>query len=142
MAIDFSEVAFGSPDYKKLLELREEVLRKPIGMRLREKDVASDALEYHLAAFDNVKPIACALLRPLAADTIQLRQVAVLEVYRGQKIGSKLIGYAERFAFEKDFLTIETRARKTAQGFYETLGYAAFPGEFEDEHTLKMRKSL
>lgn len=142
MTIDFQEVAFGGSQYKKLLEIRNEVLRKPIGMVLRPKDTASDGQEYHLAAFNNGNAVGCALLRPLTDDSVQLRQMAILESYRGQNIGTKLVQFAEQFAVKKTFKTIETRARKSAEGFYRKLGYISCPSEFEDEHTLKMAKFL
>jgi GNAT superfamily N-acetyltransferase len=142
MTLDFTDVAFGSSQYKELLDIRNEVLRKPIGMVLRPKDTASDEQEYHLAAFDNAKAIGCVLLRPLDDGAIQLRQMAILDSYRGQNIGAKLVQFAEQVALNKKFKTIETRARKTAEGFYKKLGYISYPNEFEDEHTLKMAKAL
>jgi N-acetylglutamate synthase-like GNAT family acetyltransferase len=142
MAINFKEVVFSSPEYKDLLNIRHEVLRKPIGMALRPKDTASDEQEYHLAAFDNGKAIGCVLLRPLDNGSIQLRQMAILDRYRGQNIGAKLVQFAEQVAVDKQFNTIETRARKTAAGFYAKLGYVSCAYEFEDEHTLKMVKCL
>jgi N-acetylglutamate synthase-like GNAT family acetyltransferase len=142
MAMDFKEVVFGSSEYKELLDIRNEVLRKPIGMVLRPKDIASDKQEYHLAAFDNGKAIGCVLLRPLDNGSIQLRQMAILDNYRGQNIGAKLVQFAEQIALNKKFKIIETRARKTAEGFYKKLGYISYPNEFEDEHTLKMAKVL
>lgn len=142
MAIEMREVHFGSALYPVLLAIRYEVLRKPLGMEMREKDVVTDAGEYHLAAFDNGQPIGCVLLRPLSDDVMQLRQMAVLEPYRGKNIGAELAKFAECFAVEKGFKTIEARARKNVQGFYEKLDYESRADEFTDEHTLKMRKSL
>lgn len=142
MAIDIREVLFGSEEYKELLDIRNEVLRKPIGMMLRSKDTASDEREYHIAAFDSEKAIGCVLLRPLDNVSIQLRQMAVIDSHRGQNIGAKLMQFAEQFASNKKFKAIETRARKTAEGFYKKLGYVSYATEFEDEYTLKMAKAL
>jgi GNAT superfamily N-acetyltransferase len=140
--ITLREVAFGSDHYRALLTIRDQVLRKPIGMVLRDKDTASDHMEFHLAAFDGDKAVGCVMLKPLGRDAIQLRQMAVLDSYRGRNIGAMLAGYAESFAREKGFGVIETRARRTARGFYEKLGYQSREGEFADEHTLKMIKPL
>ncbi len=104
MTLSCKEISFGSDAYKTLLTIRYEVLRKPIGWELREKDIANDRNEFHLAAFDDATIIGCVLLKPLNASTVQLRQMA--------------------------------------QGFYEKLGYALHADEFEDEHTLMMRKQL
>ena len=142
MTLSLQQVAFGSDDYRALLAIREEVLRKPLGWVMREKDVATDVDEFHLAAFDQGKPVACVLLRPLSESAVQLRQMAVLDSHRGQQIGAKLVHFAEAVARNKHFTVIETRARKTAEQFYAKLGYTARAEEFEDEHTLKMVKRL
>lgn len=142
MKMEFKEVPFGSSDYKELLDIRNEVLRRPIGMELRPKDVATDDKEFHLGAFDNGKAIGCVLLRPLSDERIQLRQMAVLDNYRGQNIGAKLVQFAEDFSRQKKYKAIETRARKTAEGFYKKLGYGSHADELEDEHTLMMKKPL
>jgi GNAT superfamily N-acetyltransferase len=142
MKIEFREVPFGSAEYKDLLYIRNEVLRRPIGMELRPKDIATDDKEFHLGAFDNGKAIGCVLLRPLSDECIQLRQMAVLGSHRGQNIGAKLVQFAEDFSRQKKYKTIETRARKTAEGFYKKLGYTSHAEKFEDEHTLMMKKPL
>lgn len=141
-AIDLREVAFGSDLYRALLAIRDEVLRKPIGMVLRDKDIATDHEEFHLAAFDGGKAVGCVLLKPLGTDTMQLRQMAVRDSHRGRNIGAMLVGFAESFARGKGFCVMETRARRTAEGFYEKLGYQSREHEFADEHTLKMTKPL
>jgi GNAT superfamily N-acetyltransferase len=140
--ISLREVAFGSDVYGALLAIRDEVLRKPIGMVLRDKDTATDHAEFHLAAFDQDKAVGCVLLKPLGKDVIQLRQMAILDSHRGRKIGKMLVDFAERFASGNGFSVVETRARRTARGFYEKLGYHSVEEEFADEHTLKMRKGL
>ena len=139
------EVAFGSEDYKALLQIRHDVLRKPIGMELREKDIAQDHEEFHIAAFDSDKAIGCVLLRPIDTDNIRLRQMAVMDKYQGQGIGKKLVAFAEKTAAQKGYKTIETKARKTARGFYEKLGYIYLE---DDEpfggvvHVIIMHKKL
>lgn len=140
--INLREVACGSDLYRALLVIRDEVLRKPIGMVLRDKDTATDHKEFHLAAFEQDTPVGCVLLKPLGTEAIQLRQMAVLDSHRGRNIGAMLVRYAEDFARQKSFSTMETRARRTARGFYEKLGYQSREHEFADEHTLKMQKSL
>lgn len=138
------EVAFGSAHYKQICDLRYEVLRKPIGMELREKDVATDDKEHHIAAFAGDNIIGCVLLRPLSANHIKLRQMAVADAYQGQGIGAELVKFAEKLAAQKGFKTIETNARKTAQGFYEKLGYAPDGDPFLEVklHTIRMHKAL
>lgn len=141
MTLSFRQVAFGSGEYYQLVNIRYEVLRKPLGWEMRPKDVATDPQEFHLAAYNGETPIACALLRP-EANTVQLRQVSVLDAYQNKGIGTKLVKFAEDFAKTHGFTAITARARKDALKFYNNLGYANHAYEFEDEHTLKVAKPL
>lgn len=141
----FAQAPFASAVYNQTLRLREEVLRKPIGMSLRDKDKELDHTEYHLCAMDGETMAGCVSLRPLENGLIKLRQMAVAETHQGQGIGAKLVRFAESFAKKRGFHTIETNARKTAQGFYEKLGYEVMGGEFLEinlVHTLMMRKII
>jgi GNAT superfamily N-acetyltransferase len=140
--IEIREAAFGSADYEALLAVRDRVLRRPIGMVLRDKDKALDHTERHIGLYDSGRAIGCALLRPEADGVVQLRQVAVDDGYRGQGLGARLVAQAERAAREAGFRRIETRARRSAQTLYARLGYRVVEGGFEDEHTLMMSKAL
>ena len=111
-------------------------------MALRAKDTASDPGDYHFAAFDGATAIGCVLFTPRENGVVQLRQMAVLESHRGRNIGAQLVGFAEETAVDRGFTTVETRAWKTAEGFYRKLGYESLDHVFSDEHTLLMRKSL
>lgn len=138
------EAQFGSALYQRSLILREEILRKPIGMILREEDKALEHLEFHLVAMEGDIMFGCVLLRPLEHNTIKMRQMAVAENYQGQGIGAKLVKFAEELAKKKGFTHIECNARKTAQAFYEKLGYEVMSDEFIEVNlvTLKMGKVL
>ncbi len=144
MAIKIEEVAFGSEEYKALLKLRFEILRKPLGLKLSDKDVATDGKEFHIAAFENGNAVGCVLLRPISADTIKLRQMAVSDACQGQGVGAKLVKYAEELAAARGFKTMEMHARKFAQGFYEKLGYVTEGEEFVEATVpnIKMLKPL
>jgi|RhiMethySRZTD1v2_1073278.scaffolds.fasta_scaffold453000_3 GNAT superfamily N-acetyltransferase len=140
--IGLCEVAFGSDGYKQTLAIRDAVLRKPIGMELRAKDTASDPGDYHFAAFGGGAVIGCVLFTPRENGVVQLRQMAVLESHRGRNIGAQLVKFAEQVVAERGFTAVETRAWRSAEGFYRKAGYQSFEHVFSDEHTLLMRKSL
>lgn len=142
MNITFKEIKFGTEGYKTLLDIRYQVLRKPLAMEMREKDIANDANEFHLAALDGKRIIGCVLLHPHNQENIQLRQMSIIDAYKGKGLGAQLVKFAEDFARSKKYINIETRARRNVQGFYEKLGYISFENEFADEHTLLMRKVL
>lgn len=144
MTITIKEVPFDSEEYKEVLQLRYEILRKPLGLEVSAKDVATDDKEFHIAAFEDEKIIGCVVLRPLTADIIKLRQMAVSGSQQGKGIGTKIVKYAEELAASRGFKIMETHARTVAQGFYERLGYVTQGGAFIEATVpnIKMLKSL
>ena len=73
--------------------------------------------------------------KPLDAETVQLKQMAVAEDRRRERIGAQLLDHAERFAQGEGFRMIVLNARLGAEGFYARYGYAA-EGEPFDENTI------
>lgn len=144
MPITIEEVKFGSEKHKAILELRNEILRKPLGMELSEKDQANEDKDFHIAAFENDKIIGCVLLRPIDGETIKLRQMAVSSSCQGQGVGAKIVAYAEEFIASRGFAEIELHARKVAQLFYKKLGYTIKGNEFFEINIphVKMVKEL
>lgn len=130
MQITIEEVKFGSDKHKAILGLRNEILRKPLGMQLSEKDQENEDKDFHIAAFEGDKIIGCVLLRPINGKTIKLRQMAVCSSCQGQGVGAKIVAYAEEFIASRGFATIELHARKVARFFYEKLGYKTKGDEF------------
>ncbi|MBY0755934.1 GNAT family N-acetyltransferase [Clostridium sardiniense] len=137
--IIIKEVFFNTPEYKSELRLRDNVLRKPLGM-----DISDDALEievddYHICAIINSKVVGTLLLRKFNNTTLQMRQVAVDESLRNKHIGKKLISFAESFAKDKGFTKIILNARKTAIPFYERISYKKIGEEFTEVGILHMK---
>lgn len=72
-------------------------------------------------------------LRLLKKDNIiKVGRVVVDENYRKHKIGSKLMAYAERYAFNNGFDELQLGAQVTAIPFYESCGYKAYGTVFLD----------
>lgn len=142
--ITIQPVAYASDDYRAICALREAVLRVPIGMVLRPEDVALDETEIHIAAFEGDTIIGCVLLRPLEHGAVKLRQMAVADSHQGRGIGADLVRAAHRIALAHGFTEMQTNARKTAQGFYEKLGYRVASEPFIEVniHTLTMLRDL
>ena len=65
-------------------------------------------------------------------NTVRLRQMAVLSGLQGKGIGRVIMTFAENIARDRGFKRLNMHARKTAQGFYEKLGYHVFGPEFEE----------
>lgn len=138
------KIEYGSDTYRQTLRLREDVLRKPLGMKLSPSELEKDPPCHHIAALQDGKVVACLVLLPLPEKTVKMRQVAVASDRQGGGVGKKLLQEAENFCRSLGFETIILNSRETAVGFYEKLGYKKIGDSFL-EVTLphqKMEKQL
>ncbi len=119
-----------SPEYADIFALRDEVLRKPLGMSLKDDDLSRDFVDIILAGKMDGKVIGCLMLHHKDNDRLQLRQMAVDADFQGQGIGRQLVQAAEKYAREKGYKRMILHARKTAIGFYESMDYEVFGDEF------------
>lgn len=118
-------------DYYKVYDLREEILRKPIGLSLKDEDLSGDALDTILIAEEGEKVLGCVMLHPTEDNNIfKLRQMAVSGVLQGKGIGKMLVKAAEQKLLNIGVSRIILHARETAIGFYQKLGYAITSGLF------------
>ena len=129
----FRQFQRGTTEYQDALRLREDILRKPLGLSLTDADLAGDPECFHLGGFDGVQVVAVLLLQPADERTLQMRQVAVLPAWQGTGVGSQLIAFAEQFARQHGYGTLIAHARGTALGFYLRIGYTAVGEEFIEQ---------
>lgn len=119
-------------EYRDVFDLREEILRKPLGLSLHDEDLSNEVNEHILVAEEEGRINACLILTPGDGNMVQLRQMAVAEARQGQHIGRQLVEYAEQFAWNKGYKQIMLHARMVAKGFYEKLGYVQQGGIFTE----------
>ena len=133
-----------SGEYEETVALRDEVLRKPLGLSYDPAELAREKDSFHLAFRERAELVACLVLKPLDERCIKMRQLAVRESSQGKGCGRELVNYAESFVRELGYAEIVLHARETARGFYWKLGYVA-EGNFFTEVGLPhlvMRKKL
>lgn len=131
--MEIRQVAFGSPEYEATVELRREVLRRPLGLDFTIEQLAAEDSDVHLALFDEDEGVvACLVLVGLEDGRVKMRQVAVREDRQGQGVGRQLVRAAETEAKGEGFLTIVLHARETAVPFYRALGYSIEGEPFEE----------
>ena len=135
---------FDSATYLDSLEIRDEVLRKPLGMSIYKDNLDMDKTDFHIGAFQNGKLVGSLILHPLPDGEIKMRQVAVRSQLQSLGIGKAMIAFAESFASEKSFSKMVLNARKAVLGFYEKHGYEAVGEEFLEVGIphFKMKKQL
>ena len=115
-----------------MLELRDRVLRIPLGLSVRNDDLSQDVHDVLLVACRNSEVIGCVILHPIDNDVVRLRAMAITPEYQRKGIGQLLVEEAERTAREEGFLRIVLHARIVVAGFYEKLGYLRQGGVFTE----------
>jgi predicted GNAT family N-acyltransferase len=125
-----SHIRSSSPGYRQVWDLREEILRIPIGLSLKNEDLSGDWEDDIFIAKHNDQIIACLMLHPIGKKQVQFRQMAVCNEWQGKGVGKLLVVSAEKFCFDKGCRKIILHARKVAVGFYEKLGYSISGNEF------------
>ena len=130
--MNFKIIKYQSKEYEQMINLRTEVLRKPLGLVYTKEQLAMDKEDILIGCFENENTnlVACCILTIKNEDTMKLRQMAVANDLQGQGIGSKLISFTEKVAKEAGYNKIELHARKYAEGFYQKLGYSVVGDEF------------
>lgn len=122
----------GSPEYHQMVQLRDEILRKPLGLSFLPEELEQEKEAILIAAFEEEKMLGCCILIETSPGVVRLRQMAVHHSLQGKGVGRALMQFAENIARDRGFRTITMHARKTATGFYEKLGYIVTSDEFEE----------
>lgn len=137
-------VEYGTSDYKKMVELRNDILLAPIGLPYYEEVLKNDPESLLCVAFEGDEAIGCCVLTEIGDCLIQLRQMAVVSDKQGCGIGAKVIAFAEQVARENGFTEIMLHARRVAEKFYLQNGYHFVGVEFDevDIPHMEMRKRL
>ena len=117
------QVFVDHPGYQGVYDLREAILRQPIGLSLANEDLSKDKEDIILAASQNGSIIGCLMLQHKDDDAIKFRQMAVAEQYQGKGIGNLLIAAGEKLSREKGYRKVILHARASASGFYLSSGY-------------------
>lgn len=119
-------------EYQQMVDLRYQVLRKPLGLEFTPEELEKEKDDMLIAAFEDDVMLGCCLLTPTDASTVRLRQMAVRSGLQGKGIGRVLMQFAENLARDRGNKKLIMHARKSAVGFYEKLGYKTQGTEFEE----------
>ncbi|WP_212001535.1 GNAT family N-acetyltransferase [Chitinophaga sp. HK235] len=146
--LDFRIIEYGSCDYQDMVALRDEVLRKPLGLTFTAEYLQQEINDFLIGGFlqegDKTMLAGCCILTPVSENTVQLRQMAVSPLLQGKGIGRDIILFAESHAVSNGFGILTMHARKEAVGFYQKLGYEICGDEFTEVGIphYEMKKNL
>jgi N-acetylglutamate synthase-like GNAT family acetyltransferase len=122
----------GSKEYRQMVDLRYELLRKPLGLQFSPEELEREKEDILIGAFDDDKMLGCCLLTRVGPDTCRLRQMAVHNSLQGKGIGATMMNFAENVARDVGYKHMTMHARKNVVGFYEKLGYHVTSTEYEE----------
>jgi N-acetylglutamate synthase-like GNAT family acetyltransferase len=120
----------GTKEYQQMVNLRNEILRKPLGLAFDTSELEREKEDVLMGAFEDDKLLGCCLLTKIDDRTMRLRQMAVPSGMQGKGIGRALMIFCENVARDMGFKRLILPARKTALGFYEKQGYSVTGEEF------------
>jgi predicted GNAT family N-acyltransferase len=120
----------GTKEYLQMVNLRNEILRKPLGLGFDKNDLEQEKEDILMGAFEDERLLGCCLMTRMDATTIRLRQMAVPNNMQGKGIGRALMIFAENIARDLGYRKLCMHARTTAVGFYQKLGYSINGEEF------------
>ncbi|MGE5519890.1 MAG: GNAT family N-acetyltransferase [Candidatus Dadabacteria bacterium] len=125
-------IDYGTADYQNMLKLRDEILRKPLGLQFTEEEIEKEKSNLHIAAYEDDQMLGCCMLVEEEPGTVRLRQMAVVNAVQGKGIGRALMQFAENLARDRGYKKITMHARSNAVGFYEKMGYRRIGDPFQE----------
>jgi predicted GNAT family N-acyltransferase len=132
MAYTIKTFAHNTPEYYQALNLRDRILRQPLGLKFTPEELKKDEQDLHFGLFEGDTIKACLTLTATAGSKMKMRQVAVEESEQGKGLGRKLSEAAEKYALENGYHTMFCHARKVAAPFYSKMGYSIIGDEFTE----------
>jgi ribosomal protein S18 acetylase RimI-like enzyme len=113
----------GTVEYRQMVKLRDDILRRPLGLTFTPDELEAEKDNMLIAAFEDDRILGCCMLVEEQPGTVRLRQMAVLNDLQGKGIGRALMNFAENIARDRGFKILRMHARANAIGFYEKVGY-------------------
>jgi len=126
------QIDHGTREYQQMVNLRNEILRKPLGLSFTPEELAKEKEDILIGAFDDDQMLACCMLTREEHNCLRLRQMAVQNNLQGKGIGASMMNFAEILARDKGYKKLIMHARETAIGFYEKLGYKVVGDRFTE----------
>lgn len=122
----------GTPEYQQMVKLRDDILRRPLGLTFTPDELEKEKENLLMAAYEDDQMLGCCMLVEEGPQTVRLRQMAVINDLQGKGIGRALMTFAENLARDRGYRTITMHARDNALGFYEKMGYRKVGEPFEE----------
>ncbi len=126
------QIDHGTELYWKMVALRDQILRQPLGLSFTKEELEKEKDEILLALIEDEEILGCCMLINEIPEQLRLRQMAVRKNLQGKGIGESVMFFAEKIARDKGFKKMTMHARDTAVGFYDKFGYKIVGEGFEE----------
>ena len=120
--IKIENIEYGSMNYKKTLDLRNKVMRIPLGLNIYDEDFSFEKNAIIVGAYEEEELIGVGTMS-YSDNTFKLEYLCVDTDIQSHGAGGKMIEWLEKKALEKNAKKIILDARVSAQKFYENHGY-------------------
>ena len=123
-SLDFSIIEHGSHAYEQACLLRDEMLRKPLGLSLFDEDLDAGSGFIHVVGLDEAGAVQAYLhFKPIDLEVVEMQQVVVAPHLQGRGIGRKLVNFSEEHARGAGYREVILHSREVVMDFYAALGY-------------------
>jgi len=126
------QIDHGTPEYLKMVNLRDVVLRRPLGLTFDHDELMAEKDDILIVCMEDEEVLGCCILARVNSHTVRLRQMAVPDNLHGRGIGASIINFAENMARDKGYKLMTMHARDSANGFYEKFGYQIKGSQFRE----------
>lgn len=144
MFLIFKIIKYASKEYQKTLHLRDEVMRKPLGLRLSEEDIKYDYKRIHIGGYCGNELICGCSLRIIHKKIAHIYSVFVKQKFQNKGIGQQMMVFIENFTKSQGVIRLYVEGRKSAKYFYLKCGFLPCGNEYTDMNILHqdMRKDI
>ncbi len=118
--------------HKAMIALRYEVLRKPLGLRYTDAELANDEADTLWGIYENNTICGCCIITKLSSNSWKMRQVAVAASHQSKGIGSLMLHHIEQEAKHENVHLLQCHARATAVAFYTKNNWTVEGESFEE----------
>jgi hypothetical protein len=70
-------IDYGTPEYKQMVTLREDILRRPLGLTFQNEELEREKDNLLVAAYEDDVMLGCCMLVEEAPKSVRLRLMAV-----------------------------------------------------------------
>lgn len=142
--IDCKICTYGDSLYLQALAVRDDILRRPLGLTFSHSDLNGEANHHFLVALEGDKVVGTSQWFRKNNEVIRVKQVAVLTDYQSKGVGRLMNEFIEKWCEENQVKSVELHARKVSFGFYTSIGFEFVGEEFLEVNILhkKMIKKI